>query len=65
MLQCMSVAHELFITHLVAHLDQTLERQLEHHAAFERHKVPHVLQEEEAWAIVVTVAQIRSHKGVL
>ena len=61
----MYVTHELFISHLVSHLDQTSQCQFEYQAAFERHKVPHVLQEKETWSIVVTVAQVGGHERVL
>lgn len=40
---------------LVAHPNQTAERQLQDHGALEGHKVPHVLQQEELWSVVITV----------
>lgn len=50
---------------LVAHPHQAPQRQLEDHAPLERHKVPNVLQQKEAGAIEVAVAQVGDNQGVL
>ena len=52
-------------THLVPHLSEAAQRQLEHHAPLERDKVAHVLQNEEAGAVVVAVAEVGHHQAVL
>ena len=40
---------------LVTHAHQAAQGQLQHHGAFEGHKVPHVLQQEELGSVVVAV----------
>ena len=50
---------------LVAHLDQAAQSELEHHTALEGDKVANILQQEEAWSVVVTVAEVGDNKGVL
>ena len=43
---------------LVAHSYKTAQGQLEDHAALERHKVTHVLQQEELGPVVVAVTEV-------
>ena len=50
---------------LVTHANQTTQRQLQHHAPLERHKVTHVLQQKELGPVEVTVAQIARDQRVL
>jgi hypothetical protein len=50
---------------LVAHMLEAAECQFQYYAAFEWHKVAHILQYEESWAIEVTVWQIWQDQGVL
>lgn len=40
---------------LVSHAHQTAQRELQDHGAFERDKVPHVLQQEVLGSVVVTI----------
>lgn len=47
---------------LVAHPNQTAERQLQDHGALEGDKVPDVLQQEELWSVVITVTARRKKK---
>lgn len=47
---------------LVAHLDQTAERQLQDHALLEGDKVTNILQQKEPWSVVVTVAEVGHHQ---
>ena len=53
------------MTNLVSHLYEASEGEFEHHVLLERDKVPHVLQNEEARTVIVTVAQVGYHQGVL
>ena len=48
--------------YLVSHLDEAPEREFEDHAPLEGDEVPHVLQDKEAWAVVVAVAQVGHHQ---
>jgi len=43
---------------LVAHLDEAAQRQFKHHAALVRHKVAHLLEQEEQGSVVVAVTRV-------
>ena len=47
---------------LVAHTDETAQSKLQDHAALEGDKVPHILEQEELWPVVVAVAQVSCHQ---
>ena len=57
--------HISVVTHLITHLNQTAKGQLQDHTVLEGDKVSHILQEEESWAVVLTVAEVRDNKRVL
>lgn len=50
---------------LVAHSDQRSHSQLENHATLERNEVTNILQDEEPWAIIITVRQVWDNQRVL
>ena len=50
---------------LVTHAHETTQGQLQDHALLERDKVPHVLEEKVARAVVVAVAQVARDQRVL
>ncbi len=50
---------------LIPHLEQTLQGQLQNHVLFEGHKVADIFQQEEAWPIIVTVAEVTDNQRVL
>ena len=50
---------------LVTHALQTAQRQLQHHWPLKRDKVTHVLQQEEARPVVVTVTQVTGDERIL
>ena len=52
-------------TYLISHADKTAQRQLEHHVFLVRHKVPHVLKEEEFGPVVIAVADVGGDERVL
>ena len=49
---------------LVTHADQTTHGQLEDHVPLKRDEIPHILQNEESWAVEVAVAQIGDDQRV-
>lgn len=50
---------------LVAHTDQTSQRQFQHNAALERDKVPDVFQDKVARTVVITVAEVTGNERIL
>ena len=50
---------------LVSHPQETSKGQLENHALLEGDKVTNILEDEEFWSIVVTVAEVTDNQRVL
>ena len=47
---------------LVAHTNEAAQGKLQDHAALEGDKVPHILEQEKLWPVVVAVAQVSCHQ---